>query len=200
MKLYTNPASPFCRKVEVVLHEAGLTDQITMESVGGHPTNPGTIPVDSNPIGKIPVFEAEGRALFDSRVITRYLDDAHGLGLYPAASLYDVLTLEALADGIGDAAVLMVYESRARAEDKYDPAYVEGQWAKITRALDQLETGWMESLTGALTMGQIATACALNYLDFRHGDRDWRATRPALAAWYESFSTRPAMQATAPKG
>ncbi|MDZ4136270.1 MAG: glutathione S-transferase, partial [Paracoccaceae bacterium] len=108
------------------------------------------------------------------------------------------LTLEATADGITDAAILMVYETRVRPEDKRFDPWVQGQWAKIARALDALESRWMSHLHGPLDIGQIALACGLGYLDFRHGTRDWRAGRPTLAAWEAKFAQRDSMKATAP--
>ena len=198
MKLYTNPASPFCRKVEVLLHEIGQTEAAQPTVVAGHPTDPGTMPTQQNPIGKIPTLEDKGRALYDSRVITRYLDTKFGAGLYPEATLFDILTLEATADGIAEAAVLMVYEGRSRPEDKYDEITVEAQWTRVARALDHLEATAMSLLDTPLHMGQIAVASALGYLDFRHRARDWRATRPNLAQWYAEFAKRPSMQATEP--
>ena len=94
----------------------------------------------------------------------------------------------------------MVYETRIRPEDKRYAPWVEGQWAKVDRALDVLENRWIDHLNGPLDMGQIATACALGYVDFRHASRDWRKGRPKLAAWFEAFSRRPSMQATIPQG
>jgi glutathione S-transferase len=148
-----------------------------------------------NPLGKIPTLErAGGPALYDSRVICRYLDDLAGGRLYPEKPrLWETLTLEATAHGVAEAAVLMVYEERLRPEEARSEAWVEGQWAKVARALDALEARWMSHLAGPLDMGQIATGCALGYLDFRHGRRDWRAGRPALAAWEAKFAARPAM-------
>ncbi len=199
MQLFTNPASPFCRKVEIVLHEAGKFDAIEISQVAGHPTDTGTMPITVNPIGKIPTLvRDDGPALYDSRVIARYLDSVFDTGLYPETRLWDVLTLEATGDGICDAAVLMIYEGRSRAEDKQDPAFVEAQWNKVTRALDALESRWMGLLEGPMNMGQIAVGAALGYLDFRHEARDWRTGRPALAAWFEGFSERPSIQATKP--
>lgn len=199
MKLYTNPASPFCRKIEVLLQEAGRRDAAEKIAAAGHPTDPGTMPVTVNPIGKIPTLVTDaGQALFDSRVIARFLDAEFGTGLYPEDGLFDVLTLEATGDGICDAAVLMVYEGRTRAKDKYDPKFVESQWAKIARALDHLEASGMDLLNGPLTIGHIAVGCALGYLDFRHGDRNWREGRPELTAWFAEFAERQSMQATRP--
>ena len=200
MKLYHAPASPFVRKVMVLLHEAQATDRVTLVTVAGNPLDPGTMPVDRNPLGKIPALERpEGPTLYDSRVITRYLDDLLKAGLYPAAPhLWDTLTIEATGDGISEAAVLMRYEMHVRPEATRSPDWAEAQWQKIDRALTALEDRWTSHLSGPLDMGQVAVGCALGYLDFRHGERDWRANRPALAAWYATFADRPAMRATAP--
>ena len=200
MRLYQSPTSPYVRKIMVVLMETGQTDAVTLVSAHGTPVDPGTMPLAQNPLGKIPALERdEGPALYDSRVICRYLDERAGAGLYPqGARLWDTLVLEATADGMLDAAILMVYEDRVRPEDKRMPEWVGGQWAKIARSLDTLEARWMAHLAGPLDMGQIALGCALGYLDFRHGARDWRGGRPELAAWFDRFAERPAMAATVP--
>lgn len=200
MRLYHSPTTPFGRKVMVLTLEAGLAEQITVIEVSGTPLAPGTMPVDRNPLGKIPALErAEGTAIYDSRVICRYLDDLSGAGLYPAApKLWETLTLEATADGILEAALLMVYEVRVRPEERRFPDWIDAQWAKIDRALDAIEAGWMDHLDGPLDMAQIAVGCALGYLDFRLDARNWREGRPRLAAWEAAFAQRPAMQATKP--
>ena len=200
MKLFHSPSSPFVRKVMVLLLEAKATDRVALIPVSGNPLDTGTMPVDRNPMGKIPALErGDGPTLYDSRVITRYLDDTLQSGLYPVAPhLWDTLTLEATADGIAEAAVLIRYEFHVRPEAARSPDWAEAQWQKIDRALTAVEARWMSHLSGPLDMGQIAIGCALGYLDFRLADRDWRTTRPSLAAWYASFSDRPAMRATAP--
>ena len=200
MKLYHSPTTPFGRKVMALILEIGLTDRVEVIPASGTPVAPGSLPLDLNPLGKIPaLLRDEGGAIYDSRVICRYLDDLAGAGLYGAPpKLWDVLTLEATADGILEAALLMVYETRLRPEDKRFPDWVEGQWSKIARALDALEANWIAHLSGPLDMGQIALGCALGYLDFRHAARDWRAGHPRLAAWEAGFAQRPAMRATVP--
>lgn len=186
----------------VVLHETGQAGEVDYVTAVGTPLDPSGMPVAQNPIGKIPVLERpDGPALYDSRVICRYLDDRADGGLYPEPPrLWDSLTLEATGDGMLDAAVLMVYESRLRPEAIRFPDFVEAQWAKVTRALDGLEARWMSHLYGRPDIGQIAVGCALGYLDFRHGDRDWRRGHDALAAWEKGFSGRDSMQATVPVG
>ena len=198
MKLFDSPPSPFCRKVRVLLHESGQTGSVTMVPTTGNPVAD-EAPFTENPLGKIPCLARDdGGPMFDSRVICRYLDTRFDAGLYPQDRIWDVLTLEALADGLMDAAILVVYESRWRPEQERSATWVDGQWFKVTRALDALNDGWMPHLGGAVDMGQIAVACALGYLDFRHDDRAWRTGRKALAGWYETFSARASMQATRP--
>ena len=199
MQLCHSPKSPFVRKVMVTLHETGQLDAVELVATDAAPVNAGASPAPGNPLGKVPTLIRPGApALFDSRVICRYLDHRAGARLYPEARIWDVLTLEALADGILDAAVLIVYESRFRPEDRRSADWVTGQWAKVSRALDTLEAQWMSHLYGPLCMGQIAVGCALGYLDFRHEDRAWRTGRDALAAWEKGFAARPSMLATRP--
>lgn len=202
MQLFHNPASPFCRKVDVLLHEAGHFDDVEPLPAGGHPTATGdasNMPVAHNPLGKIPtLLRPDGPALYDSNVICRYLDARYKTALYPEHRLWETLTLEATADGIMEAAVLMVYENRSRPEAERSEAWVEAQWTKVNRALDVIESRWMSHLHGKMDMGHIAVGCALGYLDFRHPNRDWRGPRAALAAWYQTFSERPSMQSTVP--
>ncbi len=200
MRLYHAAASPFVRKVMVLLHETGAVDRVTLVPASGNPLNPGTLPVDRNPLGKIPALEREdGPTLYDSRVICRYLDDTLGAGLYPPAPrLWVTLVLEATADGISDAAVLMRYEEHVRPAASQSPEWVEAQWTKIDRALSAIEDRWTSHLAGPLDMGQIALGVALGYLDFRQPQRDWRGARPALTAWWGEFAQRPAMVATQP--
>lgn len=200
MRLYSSPTTPFGRKAQVAVLEAGLSDRVEVELVSGTPMDPGSLPVDRNPLGKIPALvRDDGGAIYDSRVICRYLDDLSGGKLYPTgAALWDTLVLEATADGMLDAAVLMVYEGRLRPEESRFAPWVEAQWTKVARALDAADSRWTAHLAGPVDMGQMALACALAYLDFRHGARDWRAGRPKLAAWEAGFAMRPSMLATRP--
>jgi glutathione S-transferase len=200
MRLYHSPASPFVRMVVVALHETGMADQVELVPVTGTLFAPGTYPVAQNPLGKVPTLEREdGAALHDSRVILRYLDQLAGGTLYPPPPrLWETLTLEATAQGITEAAALVVYEARYRPEERRSEDWVEAQWSKVVRSLDAVEGRWMSHLAGPFDAAQIAVGCALGYLDFRHPGRGWREGRPALAGWEEKFAARPAMMATRP--
>lgn len=197
--LLSASASPFVRKVWVLLLETGQ-DDVTLQDVATTPVATAPEVAAANPVGKIPaLIRDDGPTIYDSRVICRFLDDRAKAGLYPEHQLWDTLTLEATGDGIMDAAVLMVYEARVRPEDmRYQP-WLDAQWGKIARALDALDTRWMSHLHGPLDMGQIAIGCALGYLDFRHPDKEWRKGRDALAAWEARFAERPSMRATIPQ-
>ncbi|MDQ2065231.1 glutathione S-transferase [Xinfangfangia sp. CPCC 101601] len=201
MKLFGSATSPFVRKVMVLIHEAGLTG-IEVHDVVVSPVAEGTLPLNANPLGKIPALLLDdGRAIYDSRVICRYLDEHGQAGFYPKGdALWDVLTLEALADGITEAALAMAYEVRLRPEEQRFLPWVEGQWLKIARGLDAIEADAAGQLQGPLNMGHIALGAAFGYLDLRHSARDWRNGRPALAAWEAKVAARPSMLATVPKG
>jgi glutathione S-transferase len=198
MELLGSPASPFVRKVRVLIAEAGI-DDVPFVEVSASPLGGDAALNAANPLGKIPALTRPGGpTLYDSRVISRFLDARAGGGFYPEARLWETLTLEATADGIMDAAVSMTYERRFRPEAMQFAPWIDGQWAKIARALDALERQWMSHLRGPCDMGQIAVACALCYLDFRHGDRNWRAGHEALADWHAGFAARPSMIGTDP--
>jgi glutathione S-transferase len=184
----------------IVLHETGQLGAVELVPAGGTAVDPGTMPLSLNPLGKIPALERDGRpALYDSRVICRYLNDLAGGKLYPQGeALWDMLTLEATGDGIMDAAVLMVYEGRIRPQELHYAPWIEGQWTKITRALDALGNRWMGHLAGPFGIGHVAVASALGYLDFRHAGRNWRTGRAELADWFARTSERPAVAATKP--
>lgn len=201
LTLYSSLTSPYVRKVRALIREAGIAD--VDEIMGsGTPLDPTGAPVGQNPLGKVPALVTDtGEALFDSRVVCRFLDDHAGAGLYPGgAALWRVLVLEALADGMLDAALAMAYESRLRPEEIRFAPWVEGHWLKVARSLDALESGWMDDLEQPVNMGQIALGCALGYLDFRHAARNWREGRPRLAAWEEAFARRAPMRETRPQG
>ena len=200
LRLHHSPNSPYVRKVMVLLLETGNAGLVDLVPGGGLPTDLHKTPPSPNPLGKIPCLERpDGPALFDSRVITRWLDDRLAAGLYPAAPrLWDTRVLEATADGITDAALLISSEVRARPEAIRHAPWTEAQWLKVARALDAVGADWRPHLAGPLDMGQIALACALGYLDFRFAHEPWREAHPKLAAWFATVSASPAIARTVP--
>lgn len=202
MELFHSPNSPFVRKVMMLALEAGRAGDLALVPAAGTPLEPGTLPVAENPLGKVPALRTDdGAILHDSRVICRYLDDLWSAGFYPAGqALWPALVLEATADGMMEAGVLMRYEMHVKPEGGRSPDWVEAQWAKVARSLDALEAQWLPVLHGRHGMAQVAVTAALGYLDFRHAVRGWRDGRPGLAAWAAVAMTRPAALATVPPG
>jgi len=199
MELLGADASPFVRKVRVLLLETGQED---VTFTAAPPTDPvaEAARIAANPLGKIPsLIRPDGPAIHDSRVITRFLDARSDAGLYPDARLWEVLTLESMGDGIMEAALAITYEKRYRPEEMWHQPWMDRQWEKAARTLDAIEAQWMSHLHGPLDMAQIGVACALGYFDLRHDERQWRVGRDALAAWYATFSERPSMVDTAPE-
>jgi glutathione S-transferase len=197
LTLRTSPASPFGRKVRIAAALLGLEGRVAIV-----PADTGD-PADSlrmqNPLGKIPVLIAEdGEAIFDSRVIVEYLDGLAGGGrLIPIdfAARIAALTLQALADGVADAALLQVYEQRMREPAGRSAKWIDYQAEKVTRALAALEA--QPPRDGAAPdVGAIALACALGYLDLRFAGK-WRADHPRLVDWLDAFAAAtPAYVAT----
>ena len=194
MKLRFAPTSPYVRKCLVVAHEAGVVGEI--EIVPTNPWEPDTTIATDNPLGKVPALQTDdGLALFDSRVICEYLDaQSASRKLFPTGpARWPALRLAAIGEGILDAADTRIMESRRPAE-KFDSAWDDRKRAAIDRALDELEL--LAPDFAGIDIGQVTVGCALGELDFRFPAEEWRATHPALTAWYANFSQRPSMAAT----
>lgn len=199
LTLFHSPASPFVRCVQIAIEELGLRDEVALTPIVTTVIAPDAALIPANPLGKIPALaRPDGPTLYDSRVIMRYLDSRAQGRLYPQSGIWEVLTLEALAHGAMDAAVLAVYERRFRTAKAQNAEWLAGQLAKVTRALDAIEGQWLSHLSGPLTAAQIGVGAALGYLDFRHPDLAWRDGRASLAEWFAKFCERPSMVATAP--
>ncbi|MBV9550001.1 MAG: glutathione S-transferase family protein [Alphaproteobacteria bacterium] len=196
LKLYTNAATPFGRKCEVIAHELGLKLEIIK-----------TLPMQQpefrriNPLGKIPALVLEdGSVIFDSPVICEYLNHRGGGKFFPGMNIFRHNTgrwksqvLQALGDGIAEAAVNYVILGR---EPTPPEAWRARQLEAVNAGLDVAER---TKFAEPPTIGEIAIACAIGYVAFRLPDLDWKSSRPKLAAWYARMCDYPAMRATEPK-
>lgn len=198
MKLFYSPASPFVRKVRLAASLRGISDRIELVATDTLASPPDLLA--ANPLSKIPALvRDDGATLIDSPVICEYLDTiGEAAPLFPASgeARWTALRLQALADGLIDAAVVAVYEGRRPTEEARS-ANIARQKAAIARGLDVLEAE-IETLEGPWTIGSVTAICALGYLDFRLGADNWRAARPRLAAWYERVSADPLVAESAP--
>lgn len=195
MKLYGNTASPFARKCRVIAHELGLK----LEEVR-------TLPMQDpefrrvNPLGQIPALQLDdGSVLMDSPVICEYLNHLGGGKFFPGMSVWrhstgrwKALALQALGDGMADAAVAWVILGR---ETSPPEAIRARRRDTVLATLDALER---TTFAADPTIGEISVACAIGYVEFRMPDLEWRTSRPKLAEWYARFCEYPSMKATVP--
>ena len=199
MKLLGSNTSPYVRKVRLVLLEKNIPHEYVLDP----PTDPASLVLRVNPLGRIPALILDdGFCVFDSPVITDYADTLNDTPILiprsdPAARLR-VKRWEALADGIMDSAVVVRTES-IRPTEKQQAATLELHNTAIGKALEysaQLlgTRNWCEG--ESITLADLALLSALMYLDLRQTERDWRGTHPNLATWFMQISARASVRAT----
>ena len=197
MKLYSHPVSPFARKARIIAHELDIKlDVIDVQARNDESLR------RLNPLKQIPILVLDdGSSLFDSPVICEYLNHSGGGKFFPGMNIFrhtsgrwKALGLQALGDGIADAAVTMRYEL-TEPEERRNQDRMARCKATIAAGIDALER---VNFAKDPTIGEIAVACALGYIDFRLPDLDWKDSHPKLSAWYARFCEYPAMKATAP--
>jgi len=197
MILRSSPPSPFGRKIKLALGILELESQVTIEKAD--PTDMSDSLRQQNPLGKIPALIIEdGTVIYDSPVILEYLDARAGGGkIIPkdANARIKALTLQALCDGILDAGILLVYESRWRPPEMAVQKWLDHQRGKVERAMAVLEAS-PPPLDATPNVGQITLACVLGYGDLRFEGK-WRAGHPKLVQWLDAFAARvPAFEKT----
>ncbi len=197
MRLFYSATSPYARKVRAVLIEKNINNEVTLV-----PVNPLGDDTDElrrlNPLGKVPaLILADGRVILDSPVICDWLDTyAPEPRLIPTGSDHrlDVLTRQAIADGMTDAAFSLVMEAR-RPDMQRSSEWTERWTTAIERSVKTLN----ERITPErFDLGDIATAVALLYLDYRLPSLSWRDANSTLASWTDQLSERPSLTQTRP--
>lgn len=202
MKLIGSFASPYVRKVRVVMAEKKLDYELIIENVWA----PDTRILQSNPLGKVPCLVMEdGGAMFDSRVIVEYLDT-----LTPVCKLLppngreraEVKCWEALADGVADAAVLVRLERTLRPEAQQSAEWIQRQMDKLHAGLKAMSAGLKDTpfcCGNHYTLADVAVGCALGWISFRFPEIDWRGDYPNLARLFDKLSERPSFKDTIPQ-
>ena len=202
MKLIGSIASPYVRKVRIVMAEKKLDYDLVVDNVW----SPESPIQQSNPLGKVPCLIMEdGGAMFDSRVIVEYLDT-----LTPVCKLIpvqgreraEVKCWEALADGVADAAVLVRLEKTLREPDYQDAAWIARQMSKVHAGLKAMSTGLGESPYCAgnyYNLSDVAVGCTLGWVALRFPDIAWRDDYPNLAKLFDKLSERPSFRDTLPQ-
>lgn len=199
MKLLASKTSPYARKVRILLAEKQIPFELVEESAWNADT---TVP-RYNPLNKVPVLVLDdGTCLYDSSVIAEYLDPLGAPVFIPPAGLdrAKVRRDEALGNGITDAGIA-IYLERKRVASLQDPAWMARQKGKVEAGIAALERelGGKAYLHGdAMTLGDIACACALLWLEFRMPEFAWRRSHAALGRWIERLEARPSFAETGP--
>jgi glutathione S-transferase len=201
MELIGSLASPYVRKVRIVLSEKKIDYKLVLDDVW----SPESKILASNPLGKIPCLIMEdGGAVFDSRVIVEYLD-----GLTPVHKLIptsgrartEVKTWEALADGMTDAAILIRTERLQRPEGERSQAWIDRQVLKVDSAMEMMAKGLGDKAwccEGKYTLADVAVGCALSWYEFRFPESDWRSKHVNLARHLDKLKLRPSFSETVP--
>lgn len=200
LKLISSPTSPYARKVRVALAEK----KIEYQTVVGSPWEPGN-PVHAwSPLGKVPVLVLDdGTQIYDSRVIVEYIDTVSPVSRLipePNRQRIEVKRWEALADGICDAMIAIVLEAKRPAKLQ-SKDWIARQQQKVAagvaeQARELGENAWCNG--ESYSLADIATGCALGYLDLRNPEMDWRRDYPNLAGLAERLAKRPSFQETLP--
>jgi glutathione S-transferase len=191
---YSN-GSPFARKPSIAVHLLGLSSKVNMVD---HAADPDNTTRHRNPLHKVPMLMLDdGAQIFDSPVIMEYLDELAGGGkLFPASGpeRYKALTRLALADGIAEAAVLILYEDRYHEAAQKSQKWIDHQQGKIERSLEHFNQNIPASFDGAA----IGLFCAITFVERQKNVPDWRGKYPALASWFEKVGHEPSIKATEP--
>jgi glutathione S-transferase len=199
MKLVASKTSPYARKIRVLLAEKQLPFELIEESAW----SPGTTVPRYNPLNKIPVLVTDdGTCLYDSSVIAEYLDPLGAPSFIPSSGLdrARVRRDEALGNGIADAGIA-IYLERKRDASRQDEAWMARQRSKIDAGIEALarELGGKPFLHGdTLSLGDVACACALLWIEFRMPEIAWRAGNAELGRWIERIESRPSFASTRP--
>ena len=198
-KLTFSPASPYVRKIILSAYRAEIQDELELVEAGSESD---ALLRSQNPLGKIPVLQKpDGDFLFDSRVIVEHISQLGG-GLIPKNGLRRdlILTRSALAEGLIDASLLVVYSDRYSGGETPSKLWLDLQLGKINKTLDFLETdiiNWSNPV--GFDAANIALATALDYMSFRDVT-DWRMKRSKISQWFDDVSLKlPGFAKTAPK-
>jgi glutathione S-transferase len=202
VKLISLNASPFARKVRILMIELGLENSVVIQNPGAvTPASNNEILNKVNPLGLVPALELEnGDSVYDSLVICDYLNNFAKGSLFPSnpEQRIQALGLHSLANSMLDLAVSLRYETALRPEELRWQTWIDHQIEKLERGLDSLE-GRCSGFNASPLIGEISVACILGYMDFRYTDNDWRQSRPALASWFEEVMKRDSLSQTIPE-
>jgi len=180
--VFGSSTSPFVRKVRVALMEKQMPHRFEVMP----PWSPASGVERLNPLRKVPALGlADGSHLVDSRVIVQYLEARQpAMPLLPSdpAERIAALQMEALADGIGEAAALWTQEGWRKSEVR-SRFWMDRQRAKVMDGIAVLEQRirpWLPRAGEHLPLVPIAVGAALDFSSF------WMPDWSCPNAWCKS--------------
>jgi glutathione S-transferase len=198
MELFYSTTSPYARKARVFWREKGLEGVIETEC---NPFNEPPELLRHGTLAKVPTLVTADRVIYESRTICEYMDSLKGepLAALAGEQHWDMLMAHALTDRLLEYAIGLVLENR-RPSNEQSPSAKERQELRIDRALRAMDEFMprLAMLRPAFSLGHVAFAVALGYMDFRYARLDWRTRFPALGEWYSAQELRTSLLQTQP--
>jgi glutathione S-transferase len=193
MKLFLNTTSPYARLIRVLLIETGL--EAETELVFVDPWNAANDLVAANPAGKIPALVIGDTHLVESSCIADYLVRRTASPLSPHVDSLD--RLEAL--GLGRAALDCSFG--AVIQQRFAPASpLADRWlAALPRIARRLDWIYANGTPADCDLGDLTTAVAFDYVDFRLPQVNWRSDAPHLAERVGALAQRKSLRNTRPE-
>lgn len=196
MQLYTSPTSPYARLVRVVLLEKQLNERVDYHFLDPWETPAELLAV--NPACRVPTLVTHQQdALTEAGVIVLYLERR-----YPEPRLMARDNVESVHSRLGaalgclDAGIGLLVEQRHGDATTDLANRRREQLQRTTQALvEQIDS----ERDGDPDLGDLASAVALDWLDFRYPETVvWRDWRPSASDWLARMTARPAFAETAP--
>lgn len=197
MKLYLNATSPYARVARIAAMEKGLESQVSLVTVDPWSNDEQLLQV--NPLAKVPALVTDtGQSISESLLILSYLDQlTEQQALFPGSQLADVLQLAGVAQGIIDASFTTVIARKHEGEEADNTLLGQRRLAAIKRGLSALDRLATEDNLPGFSAGHIVACVALEYLDFRLPEINWRDAHPALSQWAGKLAARESFVRTA---
>lgn len=201
MKLFYQTHSPYARKVLVLAYEKNISVNMEVVHMETSPTDRNVEVFALNPLGKVPVLVDKDEVIFESSVICEYLDKKYSqYKMIPDDNRGYLLTkkLEALATGIADAGILARWEIERRPVEKRYQQFLDGQLLKLSESYKYIENNIVLDENN-VSLGEIALATTLSWIEYVKLP-SFKEGHPKMFRWYNTFSKRPSMLATAYSG
>lgn len=190
MKLYLNATSPYARVARIAAMEKALEQDL--ELVWADPWTNDEALLAVNPMARVPVLVTNtGLAISESLLIVQYLDGMEeSTKLFPTSALASVFQLTGMAQGLIDASFATVIQRKHEGDEADNTVLGQRRLAAIKRTLAGMEKVAESQDLQELSAAQIVAGVALEYLDFRLPEIQWRENHPVLTQLAKQVSAR----------